>query len=109
MKFMIVFIFYILFSNINSDNYYVVINALNFSIKISQNNNIIEDFNKLFPLSLILIDNENKGYYKLGSSTNQFSNFTNSRLRRGDIVLLEDNSYAFFYNPPNNLRISKRE
>ncbi len=98
---MIVFIFYILFSNINSDNYYVEINTINFSINIPQNNNIIEDFNKLFPLSKILIDNENKGYYKLGSSTNQFSNFTNSTLKKGDLVLLEDNSYAFFYNPPS--------
>ena len=101
MKFMIVFIFNILFSNINSDNYYVVINTINFSINIPQNNNIIEDFNKLFPLTKTLIDNENKGYYKLGSSTNQFSNFTNSTLKKGDLVLLEDNSYAFFYNPPN--------
>ena len=98
---MIVFIFYILFSSINSDNYYVIINTINFSINIPKITDIIEDFNKLFPSTKILIDNENKGYYKLGSSTNQFSNFTNSTLKKGDLVLLEDNSYAFFYNPPS--------
>ena len=98
---MIVFIFYILFSSINSDNYYVIINTINFSINIPKITDIIEDFNKLFPSTKILIDNENKGYFKLGSSTNQFSNFSNSTLKKGDLVLLEDNSYALFYNPPN--------
>jgi len=101
MSFFILFIFYILFSSIQS-NYYVTMNSTNYSLYITVKTDIINDFNNLFPLKTILIDNENKGYFKLGkSNSNNNLPFTNSSIKKGDLVLLEDNSYAFFYNPPN--------
>ena len=101
MSFFILFFFYILFSSIQS-NYYVTMNSTNYSLFITVKTDIINDFNNLFPLKTILIDNENKGYFKLGkSNSNNNLPFTNSSIKKGDLVLLEDNSYAFFYNPPN--------
>ena len=101
MSFFILFIFYILFSSIQS-NYYVTMNSTNYSLFITVKTDIINDFNNLFPLKTILIDNENKGYFKLGkSNSNNNLPFTNSSIKKGDLVLLEDNSYAFFYNPPS--------
>lgn len=97
MSFFILFIFYILFSTIQS-NYYVTMNSTNYSLFITVKTDIINDFNNLFPLKTILIDNENKGYFKLGkSNSNNNLPFTNSSIKKGDLVLLEDNSYALFY------------
>lgn len=102
MIFLIIYNLYILFSGINSNNYYVSINTINYYINISNDSNLLvfNEFNKIFPLSINLTDNDNRGYFNLGSSNIQFSSYTNSPIQKGDIVLLKDNSFALFYNPP---------
>ena len=103
MIFLIIYNIYILFSGINSNNYYVTINTINYYINIPNDSNSFEVFNefhKIFPLLINLTDNDNRGYFKLGTSTNQFSSYINSSIQKGDIVLLQDNSFVLFYNPP---------
>jgi len=103
MTFLILYNLYILFSGINSNNYYVSINSIIYSINIVNNLDVevFNEFSNLFPLSINLTDNDNRGYFKLGSATNNFSFYSNSLIQRGDLVLLEDNSYALFYNSTN--------
>ena len=106
MIFLIIYNLYILFSSINSNNYYVSINTINYFINISNDSNLFEVFNEfhnIFPSSINLTDINNRGYFKLRTSTNQFSSYTNSPIEKGDIVLLQDNSFALFYTPRVNI------
>jgi len=83
----------------NSLNYYILINSsilINFVPETIYTDELIN----LFPLYVTFSDDEKKGYYKLGKSNNFNSSISvkNSNIQKGDIVLLEDNSYALFYD-----------